>query len=642
MFNKLMCKLNPTVQNIEKELLNTKFEPENVKSILDSKNVDINDKTEDGLSFLHLCLMNNRSKAAQWLIQEGIDIDVKNSSGISAVRYAVEKGDINTVKTMTATKNFNIDQRCKSGRTLLQDAVLLGHQKVIHHLLNHNINVNSIDNNNRNVLFDAIDHGDEVITKNLVENTDVDLNLVDNTGQTILHDQHVLKSDELAAILLENGADPTICDKDGNSFLTHTALRGKEGEAILELAIKCGADLNKKVAHNNSILMEVMYAFTKISDNEKDRRSGLKSVASKLINHGLHIDAINDIGESVIFDLIRLNDIEGCAFLLEKGLNPNLQNNLLQTPLYISILGGIKYIDITILLLQYSANPLIKDKKYRTIPEVLNDIILHVHDFKELEDKLILDKIDPIGNYMLVLKEILSLNKKVDFTYLDSTGDPLFFKSFLNFDIDTTRLYLQYGLDINTKNIDGYNLFYAYTLQAFERQKYYDDFRNHLVFLLVNKSNINHVNKSGQNICTKIASMKECSIQLFKKLTEVTKQNYSAVDNMGRTIVHYCVISSNTELMNLVYSAEKTIHNIADSFNILPVTYAALFGNLEIVEILLKRNTIVKCSKPIHKVAKLKFKPLIENLDTLINKSNDLDTKRQITILVDQIRTDFK
>ncbi len=641
MFNKIMCLRNPTIENVEIELLNGVFNPDNVKNIFDSKKVNINDKTSNGQTLLHLCLKNNKHKAAQWLIREGIDVNDRGSDNISAARYAVEKGDVNTVKTLTSYVKVDIDEKCKNGRTLLQDAVLLGHTKVIKHLIKYNIDVNSVDNNKRNVIFDAIAHGDNHITEDLVLNNDINLNQIDIKGNTVLHDPKVLKDDNLARLLLENGADPTICNKDGNNFLTYTALRGEAGEAILELAIKCDADLNAKVAYGNSILMEVMHAFAKVSQSEKNRRDGLKSVASKLIKNGLKIDSINQSGESVLFDLIRVNDIEGCAFLLEQGIDPNLNNNKMETPLFIAITKGIKYIDIVILLLQYKADTSVRDKHNRTLMEILNDIILHVHNYEQIEDINILKSIDPHGTYMIVLKELLSM-KNFDYSSLDIDGNPLFFKPFLKGDIATTRLYLQNGFDINTTNAYGHNLFYEYVLQAFDKGVYYDDFREHLVFLLVNKSKSSIVNKQGQNIYTKVAYIKNCNLKLFRKLVEISKHDYKSVDSMGRTIIHACVISGNIELLNLVYGVERNIQNIPDAFNILPIVYSALFGNLDMVKEFLRRASIVKSNKPIHKVAKAKFKPLLGNLDTLIEKCKDPNFIKKVEILAEQIKIDFK
>ena len=640
MFNKFMCKLSPTNGNLEKELLSKKFNEDIANSILENSKVNINQKISDGQTLLHLCLRNNKSKAAVWLTKKGINVSQFDNNGNSAIRIAVEKGDIEAINAITTYTNIDIDQKDLNGRSLLQDAVLNGHNNIAKHLIDKNININSIDKRDRNVAFDAVNYGSDEVIETIITHDGIDLNLVDKDGTTIMHNHKVLTNDDLAIRLLENGADPTICDKEGQSFLSKTALRGAAAEAILETAIKCGCDLNKKVANDNSILMEVMYAFAKIPDSEKQRRDGLKSIASKLMRNGLDIDAINKNGENALFDLVKVNDVEGCAFLLEHGVNINQKNKDFETPLSIAIVKGVLYLDLIILLLQYGANPLIRNKHSKTIPEILNDIILHVHGFKNLDDKFLYAQIDPTGNYMLILKELLELDK-FNYDYLDSSNNPIFFKPFLNGDIATTKLYLQHNLDINLKNKYGHNLFYEYTLQTFEEGEYKDDFREKLVFLLVNKSNTTSTNKDGQTVYSKVALIKNCNLKLFRKLVEVTRYDYKTVDNLGRTIMHACVWSSNIDLLNLIYGVERNIQNIPDKFNILPITYAALMGNIDIVREFLRRDAVIKSNKVIHPNAKEKFKPLLKNLDKLTQNITNKDCLKKLDTLKQQTLKDF-
>lgn len=640
MFDKMISKMTNFSRSLESELLSEKFSEKIASEILSSNNVDINKKTYDGQTYLHLCLKHNKIKSAVWLIKNGIDVSVSDSNGNSSLRIAVEKGNFEIINAITTYTNISIDQRDSNGRSLLQDAVIYGHDKIAEHLIDNNIDINNIDNRKRNVAFDAISYGNEEIIDTIVTQDDIDLNVVDSEGNTLLHNHKVLYDDNLASKLLENGADPTICDKDGQNFLAHTALRGIAGEAILEVAIRCGCDINRKVANENSILMEVMFAFAKIPSSENERREGLKSMAKKLINFGLDVDAIDKNDENVLFNSIRVNDVDSCAFLLENGVNVNQKNKKHESPLLIAAIKGVISLDIILLLLQYGANPLLKDNHSQTIPEVLNDIILHVHNFKELDDKQLLAKIDPSGNYMLVLKELL-LRKNFKYEYLDSTNNPLFFKSFINGDIATTKLYLKHGLDINLKNKYGHNLFYEYALRVFEKGEYIENFRENLVFLLVNKSNTQVLNKDGQTIYMKVAHIKDCNLKLFRKLVEVARYDYKSVDNFGRTIIHACVWSNNIELLGLVYGVERNIQNISDKLNILPITYAAIMGNIDMVREFLRRDAIIKSNKPIHKSAKTKFQPMLKNLDKLCEGINDKDFIRKINILKEQILVDF-
>ncbi|MEA3383831.1 MAG: ankyrin repeat domain-containing protein [Campylobacterota bacterium] len=641
MLSKFMSKINPTNEALEKELIGGDFDSVNAKSIISSKNVNINKLNSNGDSLLHTCLKNNKIKSAIWLVENGIKTDNYNKDNVSDVVMSVEKGNSLLVDTLFKMKQIDINYKDQNGRTLLQDAVMSGKKDIIKYLVtNKKVDLNSKDKSQKSVIFDALAYGDEDIINEIINMNGIDLNIKDINGNTILHNKKVLNDDELAKELLQNGADPTVCDTDGHNFLSKTALRGEAGEAILDIAIKCGCDLNAKTVNNNSILMEVMFAFAKVSNGEKERRGGLKNIAKKLIKNGVEIDAINDFGETSLFDMIKINDIEGCAFLLENKVPVNHQNKHRETALSIAILNGIVNIDIIILLLQYGADPKIRNKHNQTIPEVLNNIILHTHNYKTLEDKILLSKINPMGNYMVLLKELL-LIEDLDFNYLDSSGQPLFFKLFFYNDIKTCKLYLENGLDINLKNSDGHTLFYQYILNVFEKDEYFEEFRERLIFLLVNNANTQSTNPSHQTVYTKIALIKNCNLKLFRKLIEVTRYDYTSVDNMGRTIIHSCVWSGNLELLKLVYGIGKDIQNIPDKFNVLPITYAALFGNQEIVLEFLKKEVLLKSNKPIHSVAKQKFKPLLKNLSKLTNGIEDADILRKVRILQDQVLRDL-
>jgi ankyrin repeat protein len=642
MIKKLLAKTTTLNESFEDVLLSPKFNEQKAQKHFESKIKDINIQNKDGETYLDVCLKNNKFEASKWLISKGITVSNKNKENVTAIRLAVEKGKTAIVKDMLEHSELNINQVDEHGRSLLQDAVINGHTAISRALIEKNANINNIDKNNRNIAFDAIAYGDEELIDEITSIKGLNLNHVDSEGRTILHCPSVLGNDNLAKKLLQKDINPTIPDKNGISFITHTALRGKDGEEVLDVALSRGHNLNTKLSDENSVLLEVLYAFTRVSDGEIQRRSELKDVAKKLLNYGSDINDINAKGETVLFETIRTGDVEGCAFLIENGLDVNIKNKNKETPLMVSALKGAEFLDIIILLLQAGANPTIKNKHGQTLPELLNKIILQLHGKRQLEYTDILNTIEENGKYMIILKEILSIkNKDIEYNYLASDGNPLFFLPFMYGDIKTAKLYFQSGLDINKKNSKEHTLFYEYVLKCFQRGTYFKEFREVLVFLLLNGSDINAKNKHGQSIYSKVALIKDCNLKLFRKLIEITRHDYSAIDNAGRTIIHSCVISDNIELLKLVYGVGRNIQNISDNYNILPITYAALQGNFNMVNEFLKRDSIVNSGKPIATAVKEKFQPLLKNLDNLTEDIKDEDLLRKINILIAQIRKDF-
>ena len=641
MISKYFKNTNSTLIKLENELLKDTFSTTSADSIIKSKKVNLNEVNQNGNTLLHVCLKNNKYKASSWLIEHGVSLSIKNKNRISTMRIAVEKGNIPVIESILKYANIDINQVDENGRSLLQDAVILGNNEVAQLLIDNAIDVNITDNNNRNVVFDAIAYGDAKMIDDIITIENINLNNVDTDGKTVLNDKKVLDDDTMAKKLLEKGADPTIVDPNGSNFITHTALRGEDGEELLDVAIEQGCDLNSNVADKSSVLMEVMYAFTRVTNGELQRRSELKNVANKLLENGSDINAIDKNGETIIFDMIRKNDIEGCAFLLEKDVDVNQINKNHDTPLAVAILNGIYSLDIILLLLQYKADPTIRNKHSQTIPEVLNNIILHIHNKKEMSNSDIVDSIKIDGKYMLILKEIIFI-KDFDFSYLDSTGNPLFFTPFIYGDMKTCKLYINSGLDINLKNKYGHNIFYEYVYKSFKTDIYFPEFRENLVFLLVNKADIKSVNKHGQTAYSRIALFHNCNLKLFRKLIEVTRHDYSSIDNMGRTIIHSCVWSNNIELLKLVYGVQRNIQNIADNFNILPITYAALLGYKDMVMEFLRRDTVITSGKEISKKNKEKFQPMLKNIDNLTLDIEDKNDLRKLEIFKSQVLKDLK
>jgi ankyrin repeat protein len=639
MLSKFFKNTNPTIVNLEKELFKDFFSVSKADNLIKTKKINLDEINKNGNTLLHVCLKNHKYKGANWLIINGASLAIKNKNNISTMRIAVEKGNLSVIKTIIKYANEDINQVDANGRSLLQDAVILGNKEVARELINASIDINIIDKYNRNVSFDAIASGDKRMIDTIISLDGLDLNLIDTTGKTILDDKKVRDDKELSEKLLDKGATSSTKHKQDEDRLDNSELNSEIGNAMLNISHKYSGNKELKTANKDAINMEVMYSLAKLSKSESTRRSGLKYTAKTLVKNDLDINAINKNKETLLFDMVRSQDIEGCAFLLEHGINVNHKNSYHETALSIAILRGIENLDIVVLLLQYDADPTIKNRHNETIAEVLNNIILHIHDLKHLTNKKFLDEINFSGNYLLLLKEIL-LIKDIDFSYLDSSGYPLFFTPFLYGSKQVCKLYFQYGLDINTTNNDGHNIFYEYVQKIFHDNIYIKDFRENLIFLLVNLVDINSRNVNGQTIYSKIA-LEPCNLKLFRKLIEVTRYDYTSTDHLGRTILHSCVWSNNLDLLKLVYGVDINIQNISDKFNILPITYAALLGNKDIAMEFLRRNTIITSGKNIPKIAKENFQPMLKNLDKLTINLAPHDNLRKLEILKEQVLKDF-
>ena len=237
--------------------------------------IDINHKDENGDTFLIKCIKVSKTPSAIWLITHNVDLTIQNSNGKTALFFAIEKRNREVIKKVLDSKVIDLEQRDIEGRTILQNIVMLGHNEMAKVLINHGANTNNLDNKNRNLLYDALSYGDQGFIQYLLNLQDLELNLLDEDGNSIMHHIEVLKDDDIAKKLLIAGVDPTIKNADGESFLLRTALRGKEGEELIDIALEYGADVNSPTANDNTILMELIAISSGLSMEEHERRESL-------------------------------------------------------------------------------------------------------------------------------------------------------------------------------------------------------------------------------------------------------------------------------------------------------------------------------------------------------------------------------
>jgi len=624
-----------------KELYKNSIDTKLLEKMLLSNNVSINYLNKDLNSFLNLCIINNKTKSAQWLISKGINPLLSNKNGYEAIELAILNGNYLICKDLLNLDLVDKNKLDNENRSLLQNAVIMGQERIVNLLLEHDVEVNNLDNNNRNVIFDALYYGNESITNSILNSKDIDLNVLDNKGESILHKEEIIKDEELCKKLIKKGADPTICNSDGKNLLFHMALKGSDGLPLINIAIDQGYSLNTPIKEGNSLLMETLAVFYKLPSEELNRRESLLQMANELIDKGLDVNSLNEYGENALFEAVRNEDYDTAYMLIKNGVNVNKQNRLKQTPLLLACYKGIGVLDIILLLLHNKADPNIRNELQQGVLEILNELILHTRKHKILSNTFILMYLNEKAKYLIVFKEVL-VNSKYNLEQLDSKGQPLFFTPLLFGDYDLYKVYISNGFKINSKNTSGLNLFYVYVNFVFNVNRYFDTFKSMLIRIIQDKVDTNVINENGKNIFSHVIK-KETNIKLYSDLLSSCNINYETKDKQGRTLMHNAVLNKNIEIVKMINSNDKNIINVADSFGILPIYYALLIEQYDIVVFMLEINyTHIKSEKKMPLAIKEKFKPMLKNINNLKNKTNDKDLLRKMNILIDQVQSDFK
>lgn len=632
-----------TNTNFLQELLKKDFDQKWLNEALKSELIDINHKDESGDSFLIKCIKTGRYTSAEWLIKKGANVTLKNNLNKTAINIAIEKNTLAIVKGLLDLKKIDVNQRDIDGRSLLQNVVVWGNNKMAKLLIQYGADINNIDNHERNVLYDALSFGDHSFIKYLLSLKEIELNYIDENGDTLMQHPEVLKNDAIAKELLIAGIDSTIKTKNGQSYLMNIILRGEEAREVIDTALEYGANINNKTINQNTIMMEIISISSKLPPEEELKKQSLLKTSKKMLEYNGDINAIDKNHETGLFNAIRLRDFELCSFLLSAGIDPNIQNNDGYTVLQEIIFDGIKSIDLILLLIKYKADPTIKNKHGKCIYELLNDLALHKHGTKIITDETIIEKITQNAQYINVIKELLEKNtKKLD--YLDSTGNPLFFNPLLYDHFQLFKLYIKYNVDINTKNSANHNLFFEYILKVFEKDddspNALENFQNNLSGLINHKIDKNYKDALGWTVLHKIIGTK-CNEKLFDILIRVVLFDYSITDKLGRSVVHNAVWGNKTNIIKKIKSISHDTINISDNYGILPITYASLLGNKEMVLFFLEMGSNISDDSKIAPQAIKKFKPMIKNLEKLLINEKDKSNASKLQSLIDQIKRDF-
>jgi ankyrin repeat protein len=179
--------------------------PESIKLLLAGRaKIDIRDA--DGNTPLHIAVLYRHPENLEEILKANPDVDAINTEGYTPLHLAVRRPD---------------------------------NEKAIGHLLQQGADVSITDPIGRNALLVSVSSNQKEYIKLLVSNGN-DINSQDNDGNTALHyplinvlrDQRYLPySKEIVKILLEEGADPHIRNKEAKSSMD-LAVESGENELI--------------------------------------------------------------------------------------------------------------------------------------------------------------------------------------------------------------------------------------------------------------------------------------------------------------------------------------------------------------------------------------------------------------------------
>lgn len=636
MIKKFIKKKTFTEEDFLKELLNPIFTLDSVEEKY-NENINLKKTNSNGETYLHLCVKKGCLESAKWLLKNRVDLEAQNDDGETPLFYAAlaNSGVITRYLISIGANTAHIN---KHKRTALQEVVIAG-KNTINTLFDHTKNLNNADIHGNNLVFDAVSNGSRDLIEKVIKNNEIDINQINNEGNTILHKEVILKNNELAMRLMEEGADPTILDKNGKNFLFYAISKGIENEAVLDKAIELGCDINSKDSNNKTILMQSVENYLKLENDEKKMKNSHLLMIKKLIQEGIQVDAVDNRKETVFFTVIRSLDeklIE--IFIKHDSLHINDQNIDGETVLTDCALQGIKASKHIKALLKAGADANIEDLKGSTVIEKLIEATLHFYNRKKIDNKL-LEKVKNSADYMDVLRLIID-NSKVNLSKLNSKGQPLFFDPIIFFNYELFKILRNYNININLKDKDGHNIIF-YLMEYSEHsptynQKLYLETLQNLINIGVQ---IDAKDLKGDSLLHKAINEK-CEYTV--KLLLNSNPDVYTKDSKGRTLIHSAIWKEDLRYFKLIHAHDRELINHADKFGVLPINYAAFMGKYELVKIMLESGAHVNNTYDISPKMIDFFTKFHNNIEKLEDQADNKIEQQNLKLLYTSMKKEFR
>ncbi|NVJ52913.1 MAG: ankyrin repeat domain-containing protein [Campylobacteraceae bacterium] len=636
MLKKIFNKNKPSKEGFNNALFNKIFNLDELEFNY-TENINLFETNEKYETLLHLCAKSAYLESIKWLLEKKLSLEALNEDKETVLFYAVRSNNLSVVKFLVEN-GANVNHKNFYNRTALQEAIISG-SKTYKYLLSKTDDIKNKDFYGNNLLFDAVANGSSEILDAVLKNEKVDINCVNKNRNTILHKESVYNNYELTSKLLENGANPTLGDKDGKNFLFYAINKGIENIKIIEKAIEFGCEVNTKDFLENTILNYAVENHLKAKEKHHTIESCTHfKLIEKLINFDINVNSLNKDEETVLFQVIRSNDEELIKYFLSLNkFNINQKNNLGETLLTEACYKGFKNIELIKTLIDLGADVNIRDNNDSTVIEKLIDLILHYKNQKIISYSL-QEKSSYENNYYDLLEYLLK-NTKVDLKKYNSKAQPLFFDVIIYYNFEVFKLLKKYGININQKNLEHKNILFYLIENAdsstSQKQKLYLKTLQSLLNLGVN---INEKDDLGATALHK-AILNNCMYTI--KLLLEAKPNFSNVDNKGRTIVHNIVWKDCCKTFKLVNSYDQKVVNIADNYGVLPINYAVFMGKYDLVITMIDEYAHINNTNLIDPKMITFFKKFHNNLKDLIKYSKSKVDEKNLKLLSENMKKEF-
>jgi ankyrin repeat protein len=271
--------------------------------ILVQKGVNLDVRDNDGNTALMIAFEAGNDKASKLLIDAGANLDIRDNTGKTALMLAAEKGEFDVVDALiVAGANLNI--RDNAGKTALMLAAAKGLVDLVRILIVAKANLNIRDNDGKTALMLAAEEGRADVVEALIV-AKADLNIRDNAGKTALMLAAEAGKTDVVDALIAARANLDIRDNAGRTALMRIMAHRKYGcVGIAKKLVAFGAKLDiKGIDGRDALFLAVMYRVAR--DDNSLVKDLIKAGASPYVKDAYGNTVFGRFNESELAQEIR-------------------------------------------------------------------------------------------------------------------------------------------------------------------------------------------------------------------------------------------------------------------------------------------------------------------------------------------------
>ena len=540
---------------------------DNLKTLI-QYGADINARDIDGSTLLHYASRYSKQEIVEFLLKlNQISVNACNNNQATRLMFACSDGGrLDNMKTLIQY-GADINARCINGVTLLHLASRYSKQEVVEFLLNSNqISVNTTNNDQRTPLMLACFDGGHLDNMKTLIQYGADINARDINGSTLLHFASRYAVQEIVEFLLKS--NPISVNANNNTQATPLMFACMDGGRLdnMKTLIQYGADINARDINGETLLhlacryaeqeiVEFLLKSNQISVNATNNtqatplmfacfNGGRLDNMKTLIQYGADISARDINGETLLHLASRYAEQKIIEFLLKLNqISVNAANNIQATPLMFACSDGGR-LDNMNTLIQYGADINAKG--------INGSTLLH---YASRHSK----------------QEIVEFLLKSNQVSVNATNNDQVTPLMLCFDggrLDYMKTLIQYGADINARDINGETLLHIASRYA--EQEIVE------LMLKLNQISVNATN-NNQTTPLMIACLGVGRLDNMKTLIQYGA-DINARDIDGSTLLHFASRYSNQEIVEFLLKLNQISVNATNNDHATPLMLACTDG----------------------------------------------------------------